>query len=236
LGLIAVLPAAGLGTRMVEITNGAPKELLPVAGRPVLQWVIEECFAAGAERAVVVTSPGKPEIAAFLKRYGDRRVSLAIQPEPVGLADAVVRGLSPGGAALVPMPDCLFPSGSPASALAEAVRMGAYGAVGIHKVPRSDVHQYGVVGFDSTGRVDRLVEKPSPANAPSHWAVAGRFALSADAVNALLELPERFANLVELLAEGLSRGRRIEAIPVVQEAFDCGRPEGYRDAVAALGP
>ncbi len=235
MGLIAVLPAAGLGTRMQTVTHGAPKELLTVGGRPVLQWVIEESLGAGAERVVVVASPCKPEIERFLKSLSDSRIGCVLQPEPLGLADAVVRGLLPGCATLVPMPDYLFPTASPMPAMAQCFAEGAYGAVAVQTVPAEQVDQYGVVGFDAEGRVVQLIEKPAREAAPSRWAVAGRFALSVEASESMRTRPTAFANLTELLAAGLTQDRKVAAIRLKERAFDCGSPQGYFDAVAKLG-
>ncbi len=55
----AVIPAAGLGTRLLPATKVVPKELLPVAGRPLIQYAIEEAAASGIETVVLVIGPGK---------------------------------------------------------------------------------------------------------------------------------------------------------------------------------
>jgi len=58
-----LIPAAGLGTRLLPATKAVPKELLAVYDRPVLQFAIDEAIAAGAERVVVVIHPDKLAIA-----------------------------------------------------------------------------------------------------------------------------------------------------------------------------
>src|SRR5947208_17043699 len=55
----AILPAAGLGTRLRPLTNVIPKELLPVGGKVVLQHVLEECEAAGIDQLLIVTNRRK---------------------------------------------------------------------------------------------------------------------------------------------------------------------------------
>jgi UTP--glucose-1-phosphate uridylyltransferase len=55
----AVIPAAGLGTRMLPATKTVPKELLPLVDKPVLQYIVEEAVESGAEEIILITSPGK---------------------------------------------------------------------------------------------------------------------------------------------------------------------------------
>ena len=59
-----VIPAAGLGTRILPATKAFPKELLPLVDRPIIQYGVEEAVAAGCHRVVLVTSPGNTMTAA----------------------------------------------------------------------------------------------------------------------------------------------------------------------------
>ena len=59
---IAVVPVAGLGTRLLPATKSQPKEMLPVGRKPVVQYVVEELTAAGMRRILFVTGPGKTSI------------------------------------------------------------------------------------------------------------------------------------------------------------------------------
>ena len=110
----AVLPAAGLGTRLLPFTKCVPKEMLPVAGKPLIQWAIEEAVASGIEIVVLVISRNKDMIAKYfesdlkLEQDLERRgriaeaqtlrwlsttcdVRVVFQESPRGLADAIAR-------------------------------------------------------------------------------------------------------------------------------------------------
>ncbi len=96
MGLVrkAVIPAAGKGTRMRGVSGGAPKELLPVGGRPAIRFAIDEAVGAGLEEVAVVLSPGKLEIREYLDGAvagGElgARLTYVLQHEPRGLGDAV---------------------------------------------------------------------------------------------------------------------------------------------------
>lgn len=58
----AVIPAAGLGSRMLPATKAVPKPMLPVVDRPTIQYVVEEALGAGAEEAILVVGPGDEAI------------------------------------------------------------------------------------------------------------------------------------------------------------------------------
>jgi UTP--glucose-1-phosphate uridylyltransferase len=64
----AVLPVAGLGTRLLPPTKAVPKEMLPVLGKPMIQYAVEECRASGIEEIIFVTAAGKDAIRAHFER------------------------------------------------------------------------------------------------------------------------------------------------------------------------
>jgi UTP-glucose-1-phosphate uridylyltransferase len=226
---------------MAALTNGGPKELLPVGGFTVLHRIINEALDVGATRVRVVGSPLKPQIESFIGDFGDPRVEYATQNEPLGVADAVRAGAEPGQPALVLMGDTIYAFDSPTVELKRRLIDGAWAAVAVHEVPPEEVVHYGVVGFAENGTVDRIIEKPEPLSAPSRFAVASRFALSAEASSALFELMGRRVvdglTLTDVIDEGINAGMRVDAVFLSDQVqmFDCGQPSGYRAAVEALG-
>ena len=64
---IAVVPAAGLGTRFLPATKAVPKELLPIVDRPAIQYTIDEAVGAGIDHIVIVTNEAKPGIEGYFK-------------------------------------------------------------------------------------------------------------------------------------------------------------------------
>ncbi len=59
---IAVVPVAGLGTRLLPATKSQPKEMLPIGRKPVVQYVVEELARVGMQRILFITGPGKASI------------------------------------------------------------------------------------------------------------------------------------------------------------------------------
>src|ERR1700742_4676967 len=84
----AVVPAAGLGTRLLPATKAVPKALLPLVNEPVIDIVLDELEAAGITRVVLVVGEHEP----ILRKHLGDRVEYVQQPEPLGLGDAVMRG------------------------------------------------------------------------------------------------------------------------------------------------
>ena len=109
----AVLPVAGLGTRVLPASKVIPKEMLPIVDKPTLQYIVEEAVAAGVEEIIFVTSRSKrsiedhfdsfPELESVLERKGKGKELAELralqematytsvrQPEPLGLGHAVL--------------------------------------------------------------------------------------------------------------------------------------------------
>ncbi|MCW5942849.1 MAG: NTP transferase domain-containing protein [Fimbriimonadaceae bacterium] len=226
---------------MVEVTGGAPKELLPVGDRPVLAWVLDEAFRAGCHRVVVVSSPKKPDLDRYLTSLNDRRVSVAHQTSCRGLAHAVACAGVQGEPSVVLMADVFMVPGTSLGHLVRALLKGAWAGALVRPVPEADVRRYGIVERTPAGSVSRLLEKPNPEETESRWAVSGRYGIGAEAMDAVhracLDLaddgPELY--LAPILSAGIAAGRPFAAVELGQDLlFDCGSPEGYRSAVSAL--
>ena len=112
----AIIPAAGLGTRMTENAVLGCKELIEIGGITMLERTIREVEEAGIEQIVVVSSPNKPAIDLALKERG---VEIVHQLEPRGLVDAVrcAQFLTGDSPCLIALPDVLFTEANPTAIL-----------------------------------------------------------------------------------------------------------------------
>ena len=203
---IAVIPAAGVGTRFLPTTKAVPKELLPLLDKPLIQYAVEEAVASGIQRVILVTSPGKealeryfePDIAleSFLidKSSLDlleevRRVTSLVemsyveQKEPLGLGHAVLtaKNLVGDEPFAIMLPDDVIQSTEPAlRQMIEVYRRRGGGVIAVEEVPPDRVSSYGVIAPESLSnevyRIHGLVEKPQE-RAPSNLAIVGRYIL-----------------------------------------------------------
>ncbi len=180
----AVLPVAGLGTRVLPGAKTTPKNLLNVVDRPILSYVVEEARAAGIEHFVFIVGRGQgaiedyfdasPEIESTLEAKGKldiladiRRdllqpgqMSFIRQMAPLGLGHAVwcARDVIGNEPFAVMLPDMLMMAKT--SALAQAV--SAYEEVGgnivvVEPAPDGEAHKYGIVALDGQdGRLNRM--------------------------------------------------------------------------------
>ena len=180
----AVLPVAGLGTRVLPGTKTTPKELLNVVDRPILSYIVEEAREAGIEHIVFVTgrskgaiedyfdhqveleaqlqAKGKLDILEAVKRDLPRagEMSFTRQMQPLGLGHAVwcARDIVGDEPFAVILPDMLMDAQVPA--LAQAV--DAYQRVGgnvvvVEPAPEGEAHKYGIVSLEGQqGRLNRM--------------------------------------------------------------------------------
>ena len=180
----AVLPVAGLGTRVLPGAKVTPKEMLNVVDRPILSYIIEEGRAAGIEHFVFVTGRGKGAI----EDYFDHHVELEAQLEAKGKLDVLadirrdlprpgemsfVRQMAPLGLGhavwcareiigdepfAVMLPDMLMMAapGALAQATAAFDRVGG-NIVVVEPAPEGQAHKYGIVALDGqSGRLNRM--------------------------------------------------------------------------------
>jgi UTP--glucose-1-phosphate uridylyltransferase len=188
----AVLPVAGMGTRVLPATKAIPKEMLPVVDRPAIQYVVDEALEAGIEHIVFVTGRGKGaiedyfdinyELDASLKQKGKDAIleqvqrtvlpagaaSFVRQQAPLGLGHAIwcARDIIGNEPFAVLLPDVIVKS-SP-SCLAQMV--AAYDEVGgnivaVDPVPMERVSSYGVIAPKS--RDGRLIEMSGMVEKPA---------------------------------------------------------------------
>jgi UTP--glucose-1-phosphate uridylyltransferase len=170
----AVLPVAGLGTRFLPATKAMPKEMLPVVDKPVIQYAVEECLAAGIEDVIFVTGRGKsaiedhfdrsPELEALLESRGKKaqaqlvreiggglNFSYTRQSEALGLGHAVLCAAEIVGDEpfAVLLPDMIMHSKIPSTkSLKDIYEATGLGTILVEEIPHEKVSSYGVVDVE----------------------------------------------------------------------------------------
>ena len=215
----SVIPAAGLGTRMLPAAKAVAKELLPVLDRPTIQYVVEEAAAAGITDVLLISSPAKraveghfqpmPELEARLDAAGKGelltsirllmqrvKVSAVDQPRQLGLGDAVghARAFAGEEPFLCQLGDAIFTGDmTPARQLIDAHQRLGTAVIGVEEVPVEKVERYGIIGGreiePGLWKLDTIVEKPTASIAPSRLAVAARYVLTPAIFDCLEDTP-----------------------------------------------
>ena len=178
----AVFPVAGLGTRFLPATKALPKEMLPVVDKPLIQYAVEEAFAAGIEQIIFVTGRGKTaledhfdhshELESTLKERGKENTLQTIealipetgtiiytrQNQPLGLGHAIwcARDVVGDEPFAVLLADDLVKADKPVlSQMVDAFEKTQSSMVAVMKVPKHHTNRYGIV--DGTMESDRLI-------------------------------------------------------------------------------
>ncbi len=261
----AVIPVAGLGTRFLPATKTVPKELLPIIDIPSIQYVVQEAVDAGIQEIIFVTGRGKdgiedhfdeaPELEQILADRGQtatvdmlRRIAEMTevvsvrQKKPLGLGHAVLcaRDLVGDEPFAVMLADDLIDAETPGiRQLVEIFTETEESVVALMKVPREEVHQYGVIkGTEVKPRlyaVEGTVEKPAAKEAPSQLAIIGRYVLRPEIFSILQNLPPGRGGEIQL-TDGLARlvqQRKIFGCEFTGERYDIGDKFGFVRATVA---
>lgn len=262
----AVVPAAGLGTRFLPATKAQPKEMLVLVDKPAIQYIVEEGVAAGVRNFLVVTGRNKksledhfdraPELEAALRQKGEWELLATVeetarlaavhyvrQPEARGLGDAVACAAAFVGDEdfAVLLPDDLILADPPCLAQMLAVKEAYGGAVvALEEVEPAQTQRYGIIrGREidrGVWRIDDLVEKPTPAEAPSHLAVVGRYLLPGRLFPILAATPPGAGGEIQLTdaLRVLARDYPVYGYLFTGRRFDVGDKLGFLTATVEL--
>jgi UTP--glucose-1-phosphate uridylyltransferase len=267
----AVFPVAGLGTRFLPATKAQPKEMLPVVDKPLIQYAVEEAYAAGIRHMIFVTGRNKRaiedhfdtayeletelqgnhkhELLALVRSMqpDDMVCSYVRQPRSLGLGHAVLCAQSLVGNepfAVLLADDLMTGLDGAGNVLTQMV--GVFqdyptSLLAVQEVPADHVIRYGIVAGHPAGdrliKVDRMVEKPSPAQAPSRMGVAGRYILTPAVFEGIRNNPRGAGGEIQL-TDGIAKLMQTEGVHAYQylgKRYDCGSKQGFLEATVELG-
>ncbi len=206
----AVIPAAGLGTRMLPISKSVPKEMLPIVDRPAIAYLVEEAAAAGAEDILIITGRGKDAIENYFDysiEYEQKllasgkqaeidemrricslaNVYFVRQKETRGLGHAVLtaKNFVADEPFYILYGDDVILSQTPVCAqLADAYEKYGKPCCGVKPVPWELVYKYCSLKAESHGDntydVTDMIEKPKPEQVYTNLSILGRVLMTPD--------------------------------------------------------
>jgi UTP--glucose-1-phosphate uridylyltransferase len=249
---VAVIPAAGRGTRMRPATRVVPKALLTVVDRPAIQYAVEEAARAGASEAIVVVDLEAGHLIAQHFHAGDPlsglediRVRPVVQEEPLGLGHAVYEAEEMVGDRPF---FCLLsdrivrPGGDSLADLALGSDDGAISVMGLRELDDEHLSAYGVAIPASEVRDGHLdlsgaVEKPGVEDAPSRYGLDGRYVFTPEVFSILEKTPPGVGGEIQLTdaINALGAAGRLRGFVADSSLLDVGTPEGLLHATYQLG-
>jgi UTP--glucose-1-phosphate uridylyltransferase len=263
----AVFPVAGLGTRFLPATKAQPKEMLPVVDKPLIQYAVEEAYAAGIRHMIFVTGRNKRaiedhfdtayELENELETSGktalldmvrsvqpaDMDCSYVRQARSLGLGHAVLcaRHLVGDEPFAVLLADDLMVGTPPVlTQMVEQFKSLGSSIIAVQEVPLEDTKRYGIVAGQSAGerllRIEKMVEKPQPAVAPSRMGIAGRYILTPAIFECLANLPRGVQSEIQLTdgIAALLQSENVFAFEYAGRRYDCGSKQGFLEATVEL--
>ncbi|MFQ5578012.1 MAG: nucleotidyltransferase family protein, partial [Anaerolineae bacterium] len=186
----AVILAGGEGKRIHPLGVNKPKAMFPIMGQPLIQFVVDNLRRAGITDLIIVTGPAHDQIRDYFGDGSDRGLTIqyALQPEPLGQANAVLmaEGLVRGNFFILNANDIFEPQ-LLKRVMSRAAESGANLALVGRRV--AEPWRFGVMGFDESGRLAQVVEKPPAGQEPSDIAVVGVYYASPGIFNHIRRAP-----------------------------------------------
>ena len=231
----AIVPVAGLGTRLLPTTKAVPKEMLPVGRLPAVHHVVEELAAAGIRQILFVTGRGKSAIenhfddsgAAYHLGYRERGIEFfsVRQPHPPGTGTAVAAGeaFAAGEPFVLAFGDSIVRTSSGRPLLQRMIdshlRHRTACTIGAYEVPEEQMHHYGIlvpkVATAADSKLTAILEKPTPAQTSSRLAVSARYVFSPAIfahIRATAPSPSGEVYLTDAIAALIAAGAPVRAV------------------------
>jgi UTP--glucose-1-phosphate uridylyltransferase len=253
-----VFPVAGVGTRFLPATKEVPKEILPIIDKPLIQYAVEEAAQSGFEEFIFITARGKealeryfapnPALDDFLELHRKTHLLEGLQEfyrkhfihirqkQALGFGHAIALAEKAVGEEpfAISLPDDLILAERPVMAqMAEVYEKYRCPVIAFMEVPNHDIPRYGIGAGkfieDGVFEIEKLVEKPAIADAPSNFAVIGRYILTPD-IFPLLKKARHGAGAEIQLTDaivGLMKSRRVLGYFFKGKRFDAGTTLGY---------
>lgn len=224
----AVIPAAGLGTRLLPATKAQPKEMLPVYYKPTIHYAVEEAVNSGIDDILIITGRNKRSIEDYfdksyeleytLQKAGKDRdlkkvrkitdladICYVRQKNLKGLGDAVScaeRHIG-GEPFAVLLGDSITRSNTPLTRqLIDVYNKYEKSAIAIREVSKDRLNRHGIIDgskiAENIYKISSLVEKPEISKAPSNLAIVGRYVLTPDIFDKISQTEPGFNSEIQL--------------------------------------
>jgi UTP--glucose-1-phosphate uridylyltransferase len=259
----AVIPAAGYGTRFLPITKSIPKEMLPIIDRPTIEFIVEEAKSSGIEEILIIVSGNKNaiidyfdynlELETILKSKGKDdlyelvhniadgvKIFFVRQKEQLGLGHAVLQAEAfvQNEPFAVLLGDDMYVSEVPAlKQLIDLYNKVSGSVLGTMEVSFEDTQKYGICEplelKSNYMTLKSVVEKPKPKDAPSRYAIGGRYVFTPTIFKYLKTQTKGVGNEIQLTDAilRLISEEHVYAMNMDAKRYDVGNKVDYIEAI-----
>ncbi len=263
----AVIPAAGLGTRILPASKAVPKEMLPIVDKPAIQYIVEEAVDAGITDILIITNRGKAVIEDHFdhsvelenalrekERFSEletiekiaklANVMFLRQGETGGLGHAVLKAktfVDNEPFAVLYGDDVIIGDTPAIGELAQAYEKYGLGVAGVQPVPIEEIGKYCSLEVepiaDRIMKVTDMIEKPSPYQVMSEYAILGRVILPPEIFDILNNIPKGANNELQLTdaMRVLARSKGMTGVQFSGKRYDMGNKLSYMQANVEMG-
>ena len=234
----AVIPAAGLGTRVLPASKAIPKEMLPIVDKPAIQYIVEEAVAAGITDILIITNRGKGaiedhfdhsfELESMLKQRNKLKelgeveglarlanISFLRQNETGGLGHAVLKAktfVDNEPFAVLYGDDVIIGDVPAIGELIDVYDKFGIGVAGVKQVSENDVQKYCSLKVEAVSdrlmKISDMIEKPQPDQIMSLYSILGRVVLPPEIFTILETTPNGAGNELQLTDAMCTLARR----------------------------
>ncbi len=256
----AIIPLAGLGTRMLPFTSVIPKELLPINGKANLEYILDECIDAGINKFVFIIPKKKQAIKKYffndafykkilkkkkdkkiakvfekIKRY-QKMISFVYQNKPTGTGEAVLKCKKKinGKYFLLLLADDLIIKKNCTKEMLQLYKNKKSAVIATKKVSKKTVSRWGILGVKNKKRnyfqISNVIEKPKLKDAPSNYAIIGRYILPTKIFKEIKKLkPGKGGeiHITDAIKRLINKKEKFYANIFKGKYLDCGTLNGY---------
>ena len=264
----AIIPLAGLGTRLLPLTSVIPKELLPINGKPGLEYILNEGIEAGIEKFIFIISKKKIGIKNYFfndplykklikKKKNDIRlkreyqkikkyrkmIKFVYQNVPQGTGDAVLKckNYIKSDYFLLLLPDDLIIQQNCSRSMINQHKKFNSSVIASKKVERKSVSRWGIFKIRKINKnnfyINDVIEKPNYSEAPSTYAVIGRYILPKK-IFKVLKRQKAGANgeihITDSIRSLILNGDKFVGHIFSGKYLDCGTMKGYNNSLKII--
>jgi UTP--glucose-1-phosphate uridylyltransferase len=237
----AIIPLAGQGTRLLPLTSVFAKELLPINGKPGIEYILDECIEAGIKEVVFIISNKKKMIKNYF--YSDAFYKKIIKKKKDSRIIAEYKKILKYKKLIKLLPDDLIIKKNCSKDMIKVHHKHKASVMASMKVDSKTVSRWGIYSLNKKISkndyfIDGVVEKPDVKKAPSNKAVIGRYILPKTIFKKLVKQKPGIGSeihITDAIQTLIKEGEKFIAHNFLGNYLDCGTMQGFINSNKEIG-